>query len=95
MKENVYKLDNVDCANCALKLENSLNKLDGIVNSSMNYMLLKLRVSFEENVISEEEIENTIYKSLSDVIIVSKNNLPYENKNNDGFKRRLLFGRRK
>ena len=34
MKKNVYILDGIDCAACALKIEDGVNKLDGVCDSS-------------------------------------------------------------
>ena len=36
-----YKLDGLDCANCAAKMEAAINKLDG-VNASISFMTQKL-----------------------------------------------------
>lgn len=74
MKKNIYKLDNIDCAACALKIEDGVNKLDGVLSSSLNYMFLKFCVTFDEDIVSDEEIEMCIHKSLSGVQIVEKNN---------------------
>ena len=43
--KKVYKIE-VDCPNCALKLEESIKKLDGVENASVNFMALKLTVDF-------------------------------------------------
>lgn len=74
MKKNIYKLDNIDCASCALKIEEGLKKLNGVISSDLNYIFLKLFVTFDENIVSDEEIEMCIHKSLNDVKIVEKNN---------------------
>lgn len=74
MKKNIYKLENIDCMACSVKIEESVNKLEGVFSCNLNYMLLKFIVNFDENIINDEEIENCIYKSLSGVRIVQKNN---------------------
>ena len=74
MKKNVYKLGNIDCMACCSKIEDGVNKLDGVFSCNLNFMLLKLSVTFEENMISDEEIEKCIHKSLKDVKIIQKNN---------------------
>ncbi len=43
-----YKIE-VDCANCANKMESAANSIDGIKNASVNFMALKMNVEFEEN----------------------------------------------
>lgn len=96
MKKNTYKLDNIDCAACALKIEDGVSKLDGVYSSNLNYMLLKFVVTFDENLVSDEEIEKTIHKSLNDVTIVLKNNKPFEDTYEEGriFKKILFRGRK-
>ena len=42
-----YKID-VDCANCANKMEAAAQKTDGVKNASVNFMMLKMNVEFEE-----------------------------------------------
>ena len=47
-----YKID-VDCANCANKMEAAAQKTDGVKNASVNFMMLKMNVEFEEGQGSE------------------------------------------
>lgn len=77
MKKLTYKLKGIDCAACGLKIEDRLNRTDGIYEASFNFMLMKLMLSYEESMINEEEIEEHIHKSLSGVIITAKNNQPF------------------
>ena len=37
-----FKLDEIDCANCARELEDGLSKLDGVKSVSVNFMTQKL-----------------------------------------------------
>ena len=39
-----YKLEGLDCANCAAKLEKKLLGIDGADNASVNFMTLKLSI---------------------------------------------------
>lgn len=96
MKKNVYKLDNIDCAACGLKIEDKLNKLDGVSYCSLNYMFLKLNVEFDETIVNDEDIELCIHKSLSGVRIVEKNNQEYIDTYEEApvFKKIPFFGRR-
>ena len=45
--KKTYKID-VDCANCADKMEVEANKTDGVKNASVNFMTLKMQVEFDE-----------------------------------------------
>ena len=98
MKKNVYKLSNIDCASCALKIEDTINRLDGVESCTMNYMFMKLIVNFDERELAEEEIESCIHKSLSGVKIIEKNNQKFNDtyieEDNNVFKR-ILLNRRK
>ena len=40
-----FKLDEIDCANCARKLQDELAKLDGVDDVSVNFMTQKLTLS--------------------------------------------------
>lgn len=42
-----YKID-VDCANCANKMEAAAQKTPGVKNVVVNFMMLKMNVEFEE-----------------------------------------------
>ena len=38
----------VDCANCAAKMEEAVKKTDGVKDATVSFMTLKLKVEFEE-----------------------------------------------
>ena len=97
MKKNTYKLNNIDCAACALKIEDGVNKLDGVSSCNLNYMFLKLMVTFDETIVSDEEIGTCIHKSLSGVRITAKNNQPFTDTYEEPgvFKKIQFFPRRK
>ena len=42
-----YKID-VDCANCANKMEVATKKTEGVKDAVVNFMTLKMEVEFEE-----------------------------------------------
>lgn len=42
-----YKID-VDCANCANKMEVAANNTEGVKNAVVNFMMLKMNVEFED-----------------------------------------------
>ena len=47
--KKTYKID-VDCANCANKMEEAANKTEGVKNAVVNLMTLKMIVEFEDGV---------------------------------------------
>lgn len=59
--KKTYKID-VDCANCANKMEVAANKTDGVKEATVNFMTLKMKVEFEEDAdpqtVMEEVLKN-------------------------------------
>ena len=45
--KKTYKID-VDCANCANKMEEAAKNTAGVKDASVNFMMLKMNVEFEE-----------------------------------------------
>ena len=45
--KKTYKID-VDCANCANKMEDAAKKTMGVKDAVVNFMTLKMSVEFEE-----------------------------------------------
>ncbi len=43
-----YKIE-VDCANCANKMEEAAKNTAGVKDASVNFMMLKMKVEFEED----------------------------------------------
>ena len=50
--KKIFKLQDLDCANCAAKMENEINKLDG-VEASVSLMTQKLTVSAPDEVFDD------------------------------------------
>lgn len=44
-----FKLQNLDCANCAAKMETAISKLDGVDQCSISFMTQKMIIDAEEN----------------------------------------------
>ena len=59
--KKTYKID-VDCANCANKMEEAANKTEGVKKAVVNFMTLKMNVEFEEGadpkVVMPEVVKN-------------------------------------
>ena len=45
--QKTYKIE-VDCANCANKMEEAAKKTNGVADATVNFMTLKMQVEFEE-----------------------------------------------
>ncbi|MBE5928253.1 MAG: heavy-metal-associated domain-containing protein [Lachnospiraceae bacterium] len=46
--KKTYKIE-VDCANCANKMELAAKNTKGVKDASVNFMMLKMNVEFEED----------------------------------------------
>ena len=44
----VYKLEDLDCANCAAKMQAAIAKIDGVNEVSVNYMTQKLTLDADD-----------------------------------------------
>ncbi|MEE3361932.1 MAG: cation transporter [Anaerovoracaceae bacterium] len=55
-----YKID-VDCANCASKMEDAANKVDGVKEAAVNFMTLKMKVEFDDGA-DEAEVMKKVRK---------------------------------
>ncbi len=52
-----YKIE-VDCAACALKMEDAAKKVEGIVDATISFMTQKMNVEFVENADMEAVMAN-------------------------------------
>ena len=46
--KKVYKMQELDCANCAAKMEQAISKIPGIEKASVNFMMQKLTLEAAE-----------------------------------------------
>lgn len=42
--KKTFKLIDLDCANCAAKMENAIKKIDGVVSASVSFMSQKMTI---------------------------------------------------
>ncbi|NJE45544.1 cation transporter [Massilimicrobiota sp. SW1139] len=59
--KKTYKVD-VDCANCAAKMEEAVKKTEGVKDATLSFMTLKLKVEFEDGV-NVDEVMQEAYKN--------------------------------
>lgn len=59
--KKIYKIE-VDCANCANKMEEAAKKTQGVKDATVNFMTLKMTVEFEEGA-SPNEVMPRVLKS--------------------------------
>lgn len=58
LKKYNYKLENLDCPNCAMKIENALKKEETLNNVSINFS--KLKLSFETDSLDLDKVKSII-----------------------------------
>ena len=46
--EKVFKMIDLDCANCAAKMENAILKIDGVIDASVSFMTQELTIEADE-----------------------------------------------
>lgn len=51
--KKTYKMRDLDCANCAAKMEDAIRKLDGVQDVSISFMTQKLTIRAEEDRLDE------------------------------------------
>lgn len=52
--EQYYKIDGLDCANCAMKLEKNIRKLEGIHTCEIDFIQKSMMVDMEDENIFEK-----------------------------------------
>lgn len=46
--KKTYALEELDCANCAAKMETAINKIDGVIEAKVSFMTQKLTIEADE-----------------------------------------------
>jgi copper chaperone CopZ len=59
--KKVYRLEHLDCAHCAAKMENAIGKLDGVKKATVSFLTQKLTIEVEE----EEKLSEVMEKAVS------------------------------
>lgn len=69
--KSTFKIKGLDCANCAGQLENAIQKIEGIESVSINFMMEKMVMEYNEENKQEimEKVKKTIKKEEPDVKI--------------------------
>lgn len=57
--KKTYKIE-VDCANCANKMEQAAKNTDGVKDAVVNFMTLKMTVEFNEGADTKEVMKNVL-----------------------------------
>ena len=57
--KKTYKIE-VDCANCALKMEEAAKKVEGVQGATVSFMTQKMKVTFEEGADPDTVMANVL-----------------------------------
>lgn len=63
MKKMKFKIDGMHCSSCAMSIDFDLEDLDGVKSAKTSYAREETEVEFEEEKISEEDVEKQINKT--------------------------------
>jgi copper chaperone CopZ len=71
--KKAFKLEGLDCANCAAKIEKAVKALDGVTSASVNFVTTKMVIEGDDTKIDEiVKAANDIVKRLEPDVIVKK-----------------------
>ncbi len=63
--KKTYKIE-VDCANCAQKMEDTANKVEGVKEATVSFMTQKMKVEFAEDA-DEKSVMQAVLKACKKV----------------------------
>ena len=72
--KKTFKLQDLDCANCAAKMEAGIKKLDGVKDATVSFMTQRLTVEAEDDRFDAimQEVVKTIAKVEPDCKVILK-----------------------
>ncbi len=70
--KKVFKMQDLDCANCAAKMEAAISKITGVQKATMNFMTQKLTLEADEADFARilDEAQKAIRKVEPDCMII-------------------------
>lgn len=68
----VFKLQDLDCADCAAKMEDAIKKIDGVNSASMSFMMQKLIIDADPEKLDDilDQAQKICNKIEPDMVIV-------------------------
>lgn len=58
--KKIYKLEDLDCANCAAKMERAVQKIDGVNSACVSFMTQRMTIDADDS--RFDEIMNEVVK---------------------------------
>lgn len=62
MTKKTYQMETISCPSCVAKIEGMLKKTTGVDKSEVLFNSARVKVEFDENTITTEDIQNRIEK---------------------------------
>ena len=63
--KKTFKLVDLDCANCAAKIEDAIKKIDGVTSASVSFMSQKMTIEADDAIF--DEVVSKAVKTISKV----------------------------
>ncbi len=72
--KKVFKLEDLDCAHCAQKMEDGISRLSGVINVQINFLSQKLTLETEDANFDEilKKAKDIIKKIEPDCVVIEK-----------------------
>ena len=72
--KKIFKLEDLDCANCARKMEDGIKKIDGVTDASVNFLAQKLTLEADDDRFDAilKEVVKTCKKIEPDCTVIVK-----------------------
>ena len=51
--KKTFKMEDLDCAHCAAKMEDAIKKLDGVSNANVNFLAQKVTIEADDDKFDE------------------------------------------
>lgn len=51
--KKTFKMEDLDCAHCAAKMEDAIKKLDGVTNATVNFLGQKMTIEADDDKFDE------------------------------------------
>lgn len=66
-----YRIEGLDCANCAAELERAIAKIEGVKQVTVNFLMQKIEIECDENNKDEviKKVKKVIKKEEPDITI--------------------------
>ena len=83
--KKTFVLEDLDCANCAAKIENAVKELEHVISASVSFMTQKLVLEAPD-----EKFEEVVKRAVRSIEKYSENQRKGKDKRNDSFIRVLI-----